>query len=230
MTTDSAASRGPLRWVVRETLGTVMVLVILMLSAGRWDWWAGWALVSIYAGWVAGNAVLILPRHPDLLVERATQRPERSWDRRILAWVGMLTVAAYVVAGVDERLGWSNVPVWVQWAGGVAAAAGYALVTWSMLANAYFSTVSRIQAERGHAVATGGPYRFVRHPGYVGATAFQGATPLLLGSWVALPLGLVGAGLMVARTRLEDRMLAEELPGYPEFADTVRWKLVPGVW
>ena len=226
----AAARAGARRWVVRETLGVITVLAALLLSAGRWDWVAAWALAGVYAGWVAANTLLILPYRPDLLAERATRRPERRWDKIILGWVGVLTLAAYVVAGIDARMGWSAVPTWAQWTGGGVATAGYALVTASMRANAYFSTVSRIQADRGQEVATGGPYRVVRHPGYVGAAAFQMATPLLLGSWAALPLGVIGAALMVLRTGLEDRMLTEELPGYTTYASSVRWRLVPGVW
>jgi len=101
-----------------------------------------------------------------------------------------------------------------------------------MVSNAYFSTVVRIQEERGHAVCTSGPgpYRFVRHPGYAGAILQSLATPLLLGSLWALVPGGLAALLVVARTALEDRMLHEELEGYREYAAQVHYRLLPGVW
>jgi len=111
-----------------------------------------------------------------------------------------------------------------------AAALGYALVTWAMTANAFFSLVNRIQAERGHSVATQGPYRLVRHPGYAGAIVFELASPLALGSLWALIPGVVSALLMIARTGLEDRSLHTELPGYADYARQTPYRLLPGVW
>ena len=104
------------------------------------------------------------------------------------------------------------------------------LLTWSMASNAFFSTVVRIQDDRGHAVASGGPYRFVRHPGYVAAILFYLVTPLMLGSvWTFIPSVLMVL-LFVVRTALEDRTLREELDGYWEYAQRVRYRLLPGVW
>jgi protein-S-isoprenylcysteine O-methyltransferase Ste14 len=212
-------------------MGVAFVAAILLVSAGRWDWGAGWGLTAIYATWLICTVLLVMPTHPDLLAERASRRPERSWDKAILGATGILTVAAYVVAGLDVRNRWGgDMPDLLQWFGASVALCGYLLVVISMRANAYFSTVSRIQTDRGHRVATGGPYKVVRHPGYVGAAAFAAAAPLVLGSWVAAPIGFVTALLLVLRTALEDRMLREELEGYREYAAAVRWRLVPGVW
>jgi len=99
-----------------------------------------------------------------------------------------------------------------------------------MQANRFFSAVVRIQEERGHAVASGGPYRFVRHPGYVGMIAQFLVTPLTLGSlWALMPAG-IAVGLYVWRTALEDRTLREELAGYQDYAARVRYRLLPGIW
>jgi len=238
MSTDSTGSsdaaatrRGALRWLLRETLGVLVVAVILVLSAGRWDWTAGWALTAIYAVWVGGTAILIMPVHPGLLAERASRRAGQGWDRSVLAGVGLLTTLAYVLAGLDVRNGWGpEMPTGLQWAGGAGALAGYLLVTLSMRANPFFSSVARLQTDRGHRVATDGPYRVVRHPGYVGAAAFGVSAPVVLGSWIAVPLGFLTAALLVIRTALEDRMLLEGLTGYAGYATRVRWRLLPGFW
>jgi len=107
---------------------------------------------------------------------------------------------------------------------------GYGLFMWAMASNAYFSEGVRIQSERGHAVASGGPYRFVRHPGYVGVIIAHLATPFLLGSlWALIPSALL-AGLFVLRTHLEDKTLTAELDGYEAYTQETRFRLLPGIW
>jgi len=127
----------------------------------------------------------------------------------------------------------SSLPLPVGWTGsgvGSSVVSGLALFLWAMASNAFFAEGVRIQSERGHTVATGGPYRTVRHPGYAGAILAQLATPLLLGSsWALIPTAGSVIGYIV-RTGLEDRMLLAELPGYAEFAETTRHRLVPGLW
>jgi protein-S-isoprenylcysteine O-methyltransferase Ste14 len=224
--------RGVVRWLIRETMGVVLVGVVLFISAGRLDWPMGWALVGIYALWVAANALILIPRCPELLVERASRRTDvASWDTKLMAVIGLLTLVKYVVAGLDLRFGWPPpLPVWLQGAALIVSALGYALGTWAMASNAFHSMVYRLQEDRGHSVATGGPYRYVRHPSYLGTIAFELATPLMLGSlWAFIPGGLA-ALLFVVRTALEDRSLQAELEGYQEYAARVRYRLVPGVW
>jgi protein-S-isoprenylcysteine O-methyltransferase Ste14 len=136
-----------------------------------------------------------------------------------------------VVAGLDVRFAWTG-ETRAGWniAGGVVLGIGLGLAGWAMIANAFFSTAVRIQEERGHTVCRSGPYRFVRHPGYVGFTLQSVGTPILLGSLWALVPGIAAAVLMVVRTSLEDRMLQSELAGYQDFAREVGYRLVPGLW
>jgi protein-S-isoprenylcysteine O-methyltransferase Ste14 len=107
---------------------------------------------------------------------------------------------------------------------------GYALVVWATASNAFFSQIVRIQFERGHMVATGGPYQYVRHPAYLGAILYELAVPVLLASWWALIASGVSAILLILRTALEDRTLQAELPGYVDYARQVRRRLLPGIW
>jgi protein-S-isoprenylcysteine O-methyltransferase Ste14 len=107
---------------------------------------------------------------------------------------------------------------------------GYVLGTWAMVTNAYFSAVVRIQKDRGHKVVTDGPYRFVRHPAYAGGVVSSIAMPLMLGSfWALVPSG-IALIFLVIRTKNEDKMLMEELPGYSDYAQQTRYRLVPGIW
>lgn len=228
----SETTRGVARWVRREALGTLVVAATLFIPAGRLDWAMGWALVAIYAAWSGANALILIPRCPELLAERATRRRgTKTWDTAILGVIGLTTIAKHVVAGLDLRFGLTaQMPLALQVAALIVAALGCALVTWAMASNAFFSMVVRIQEDRGHTVATGGPYRQVRHPGYVGTIAFEVATPVMLGSLWALIPGALAALLMAVRTALEDRALLAELQGYRDYASRVRYRLLPGVW
>ncbi len=136
-----------------------------------------------------------------------------------------------VIAGLDHRFGWSTgIGIVAQIGAFVVCCCGYALVVWATAANVYFSQIVRIQTERCHEVATGGPYRFVRHPGYTGTILTAVATPILLTSWWALALSVPAASLLILRTILEDRTLQAELPGYVEHARRTRYLLVADVW
>jgi protein-S-isoprenylcysteine O-methyltransferase Ste14 len=149
----------------------------------------------------------------------------------ILGLYGVITLVRYVVAGLDQRYAWSTgISLPTQIVALIIAALGYGLVVWATGTNAYFSQTVRIQNERGHHVVTGGPYRFVRHPGYISTILVELASPFVLGSWWAMILSVVTIALFIVRTGLEDRLLQHELEGYQEYTQTVRYRLVPGVW
>jgi protein-S-isoprenylcysteine O-methyltransferase Ste14 len=223
--------RGVIRWLVRETVGVVMVGGILFLAAGTWRWPMAWLLVGIYALWVAVQAVAIIPKNPGLLVERTRRGRELNWDTKLMSIIGLLTLTKYIVAGLDYRFGWSpEIPSTLQVIAALLAAAGYALGAWAMISNAYFSMTYRIQEDRGHAVASAGPYGVIRHPAYLGTIIFELSTPILLGSLWALIPGAMAAGLFVLRTKWEDRALQTELVGYADYARRVEHRLLPGIW
>lgn len=231
MTTEtSEVRRGVARWIIKSIVYAVLFGAALFAPSGDLKWGAGWLYLAIY---VANQAILtlILPR--DLLSERSTaQEGSKGWD------IGLATAAAllmpigiYLVAGFDHGKAWSDTrsPV-VQIIALAFMVGGIALSDWAMMANRFFSGLVRIQTDRGHTVQTGGPYRFVRHPGYVGGILHHIAAPLMLGSWWALIPGVTGALLFVIRTALEDKTLQEELPGYKAYTQQTRYRLVPGIW
>jgi protein-S-isoprenylcysteine O-methyltransferase Ste14 len=189
--------------------------------------------VALFLAFDAATALVVIPRYPDLLIERSRANSDaKPWDKVIMPLAsGFLPLISYIMAGFTERWDWGPpMSQEAQIAGLVLTIAGYGVVVWAMGANAYFSPLVRIQQERGHQVADGGPYRIVRHPGYLGAIVFTLAVPILLGSWWALIPGVLAAIIYVLRTFLEDRTLAEELPGYSEYQQRTQYRLFPGVW
>jgi protein-S-isoprenylcysteine O-methyltransferase Ste14 len=220
------------RYAVREALGLAVMAAALFLSAGQLAWWPAWACLAVMLSWTVATGVVILRLNPRLLAERlGPRRGAKPWDLAIMSILGLTQLARYIVAGLDHRYGWTGgLPLAAQMAALVACVVGYALVVWATASNAFFSQIVRIQSERSHMVATGGPYHFVRHPAYVGAILFELAVPVLLASWWAMILSGLNAILLILRTALEDRTLQSELAGYADYARQVRYRLLPTVW
>jgi protein-S-isoprenylcysteine O-methyltransferase Ste14 len=220
------------RYAIREILGLVVMAVALFGSAGRIDWWAAWAALAVMAAWIAATAIILFRYNPDLLAERLGPRKgSRPWDTAIMSLLGLIQLARYIITGLDQRYGWtSGLPAAAQVAALALCILGYALVVWATASNTFFSQIVRIQSERGHAVATGGPYHHVRHPAYAGAILYELAVPVLLASWPALIVSSLNALLLILRTALEDRTLQAELIGYADYARRVRYRLLPGIW
>lgn len=205
--------------------------VALFWSAGRIDWWPAWAAIAVWV-WYTTVEFFVLRANPALVAERYTPpKGAKSWDRAIMSLLRLTQLARYILAGFDQRYGWTGgFPLAVQIVALAACVLSYSLLAWSMASNAYFSQIVRIQSDRGHAVASGGPYRYVRHPAYIGMILFELAMAILLASWWALLASGVCALLIILRTALEDRALQAELPGYAAYARQVRYRLFPGIW
>jgi protein-S-isoprenylcysteine O-methyltransferase Ste14 len=220
------------RYAIRETMGLVIMGVALFWSAGRINWWPAWAAIAVMLAWIIATAIIILRYNPDLLAERLGPRKgAKPWDTAIMSILGLTQLARYILAGLDQRYGWTGgFPLAAQLAALVVCAFGYALVVWATASNAFFSQIVRLQPERGHTVATGGPYHSVRHPAYLGAILSEVAVPVLLASWWALTLSSLNAILLILRTALEDRTLQAELAGYVDYARQVRYRLLPRIW
>ena len=233
---QKAAGRA-LSWsvVLRALFFFLAMPFVPLLVAWRWDWWQGWASAGLAILASAVSRAVALRKNPDLAVERGrgtSGEGTKGWDRVLGPAVALYgSLALSVVAGLDKRFGWPpELPVWLNLLGAGLIALGYALGTWAMVVNRFFSSVVRIQKDRGHTVVTTGPYRFVRHPAYSGGALALPAGALLLGSlWALIPASLVAVAL-VARTALEDRTLSEELPGYADYARQTRYRLFPGIW
>jgi protein-S-isoprenylcysteine O-methyltransferase Ste14 len=220
------------RYALREPMGLVVMGVALFWSAGKIDWWPAWAALGVMFSWTVAMALVIFRIHPALLAERVGPRKgAKPWDLNVMGLVGLMQLARYIVAGLDERYGWTGgMPQAAQIAALIVCVLGYSLFVWATASNAFFSQIVRIQTERGHSVVTDGPYRYVRHPAYIGAILYELAVPILLASWWSMPFSVLSAILLTVRTALEDRTLHSELPGYADYARQVRFRLLPGIW
>jgi protein-S-isoprenylcysteine O-methyltransferase Ste14 len=221
--------------VVAQVLFFIVVIPCLpLLISRRWDWWEAWVYAIICILGFAISRALAARHHPDLLAERARfMRHENTeaWDRLLAPLVGLGGGLIPLVAGLNALFdGSSTFSLPVKIVSLVIILAGYALSSYALIKNRYFSGMVRIQADRGHQVVSSGPYRWIRHPGYAGALLTYLVTPVFLDSpWVFLPVVFLTI-VLVIRTELEDRTLQDQLEGYRDYARRVRYRLLPGVW
>ena len=215
-------------------VAVALLAALLFLSSWRLDWVMAWVYVGTFAVALTAMTVYQELGNPELMDERSEFKPRegvQTWDVILSAVARVSLLGSYVVAGLDVRFDWKpEIPLAVQIAAFALGLLGAGLIVWAMAANRYAVVYARIQQERGHVVATTGPYRFVRHPFYVGVIIFALMVPLALGSpWALIPGGLAVL-LFVVKTAAEDRMLQAGLPGYAEYAQRTRYRLLPGVW
>jgi protein-S-isoprenylcysteine O-methyltransferase Ste14 len=229
----------PNKSVTPLALALMLIFIVLvplspLLISGKWNWWQAWAYAAISIFGFAIGRALAARHNPGLLAERARfMRYEntQAYDRLVAPLVGLGSALIPLAAGLEMRLGLS-IPygLALNMVGLVVLLVGYWLASYALIENRFFSGQMRIQTERGHQVVSSGPYRWMRHPGYIGAILAYLMTPLLLNSgWGFVPAVVISV-LMVIRTSLEDRTLQEELDGYREYTGRVRYRLVPGVW
>ena len=222
------------KWIKQTAIFTLIFGASLFISSGQLGWTMAWAYLAVF---VAGQAIvglILVPGNPELAAERAQFKRDApyNWDRPLTGIVSLFgPLATLIVAGLDVRFGGVfQISLTLQLVAMAVVVMGSLLAAWAMAANRYFYGFVRIETERGHTVATGGPYRIVRHPGYAGGVLCDLAVPLMLGSlWALIPAGLTTCAIIL-RTALEDRTLHEELEGYREYAQRVRYRLLPGVW
>jgi protein-S-isoprenylcysteine O-methyltransferase Ste14 len=206
----------PVSAYIQAALFVVLNAVILFAAAGTVQILGFWVYVAIFAAVMVASFAFL---DPGLLRER--MRPGGQRPPLALRLFTLVLLLHWIVAGLDRgRFHWSD-----------DVAAGYGLALWAMLVNRFFSSVVRIQSDRGQYVITTGPYRWIRHPGYLAGVVIMVASGIALGSWLATAILIVlSLPFLLHRAITEDRVLQAELPGYRDYAARVRWRVLPGIW
>jgi protein-S-isoprenylcysteine O-methyltransferase Ste14 len=225
-------SKEYLKIVVKGFISLLFIIAFIFLLAGRLTYWQGWVFSIVMVLLVVIQMIAFADK-TDLARERFKPGPgTKWWDKVFWALYAPLFFAIFIVACLDVgRFLWSpQLPLVVYVISYIAFIFSIYLYSWAMWVNTWFSSTVRIQTDRAQEVVQTGPYRYVRHPGYVGGILMAISTSLVLGSlWGLIPAVFV-IMLLIIRTYLEDTTLQKELPGYFDYVKKVRYRLVPGLW
>lgn len=223
-----------LRMILILFVFIVLIPMSPLLISWQWDWWQAWVYFLINLFGFIISRLIANQRHPDLIVERGQYldhpNPE-PWDKTLSVFLGLFGALIPITAGVDARFGagW-DLGLSLEIIAILIILIGYAISSYALIENRFFSGVVRIQTDRGQHVINTGPYRWVRHPGYAGAILTYLMTPLLLESgWTFIPV-LLTIVIIFTRTALEDQTLQEKLDGYRTYTKQVPYRLIPGIW
>lgn len=218
--------------IIRTIFTTLFALAAIFVPAGTLKWTEAWVFIILYTVAVSAAIIWMKKKAPGLLKERMGKKKDvKSWDKIFRALYSIFLLGMLILPGLDAvRFQWSNVSLIAKILAFIGFLPGSGLAFWAMKENAYSSDVVRIQEDRGHTVCTTGPYKYVRHPMYVGVILIMLCFPLSLGSLYTFIPAVIIVILFFSRTALEDKTLLEELPGYKEYAQKVRYRLIPGLW
>jgi len=215
-------------------LGLLVIATVLFALAGTLRFWQGWVFLAFAWGPPFAFALYSVKHDPGLLKRRINVKEENPKQALATVLASTVMFCSIVSSGLDFRFRWSRawlgggVPLWATLVGQAAVLAGVGLVIWVMKVNTFAARA--IVVEVGQKLATGGPYAVVRHPMYSGALLFVLATPLALGSYIALPAFLLVIPLLAFRLLDEEDVLRRDLPGYVDYCQHTRFRLLPGVW
>ena len=218
-----------LKMVARFGLLIFVFFAMPFVCAGTIYWPEAWIMVLIYLAWALPLLTWMKKNNPKLLEERMdVTRRTQEWDKIVLILGLVCYFGFFVIPGLDYRFGWSEMPVYLEIVGFVGMALAFTAMFIVMRANTYLSRA--VEVQEGQKVITTGPYKYVRHPLYAAMLVYCISVPMSLGSYYGIIPALGMIALMLVRTSREDKFLHENLPGYKEYAQKTRYKLVPGVW
>jgi protein-S-isoprenylcysteine O-methyltransferase Ste14 len=221
------------RRLVLSLLGMALFFALfLFLPAGSWTWEMGWLFILAFTTLGALAWLYLWRVNPEVLAARVNpHQGTKPWDKVLLGLFFLTGLATVPVAALDAgRFHWSALPWWACLVGYALLVAGMALMAWAQAVNKFFEPTVRIQQDRGQTVIDAGPYAFVRHPGYLSWFPMSAGIALSLGSLWALAPAALSCVVLVLRAQWEDQTLQAELPGYEEYTQRVRYRLIPGVW
>ena len=208
--------------------GLLLVGLLIFLPAGTFSYTYGWLLIGLLFAPMLIAGFVMLAKSPEFLKKRLDAKEKQGTQKGVVAFSGLMFIAGFVVAGLDFRFGWSMMPGWVIILASVLFLIAYALYTEVMRENAYLSRT--IKVEEGQTVVDTGMYGIVRHPMYAVTILLFMVIPLVLGSWYALIAFAFYPAVIVVRLKDEEALLTRELPGYVDYKQKVKYRLIPFVW
>ena len=214
--------------ITKFLLGVVLVGLLIFLSAGTLRFSSGWLLMGILFVPMFGAGLVMLAKNPGLLQSRLKAKETQREQDLVVKLSGLMFIAGFVVAGLDFRFDWSVMPQWVTIAASVLFLLSYALYAEVMRENAYLSRT--IKVEEGQKVVDTGLYGIVRHPMYAVTILMFMVMPLVLGSWYALIPFAFYPVIIIVRLKDEEDLLTRELPGYVEYKQKVKYRIIPFIW
>ena len=220
----------PLRKIllIRFSAAFIVLALVLFLTAGSLTYWQAWVYLGVLFVPLALVVNYFLKRDPAFLERRMRVHEREGTQKRIQAFGSILFFLGFLIPGLDYRYGWSIVPIPLVLAADAVVFLGYFFIFLVFRENSYASRI--VEVEAGQRVITTGPYALIRHPMYLGIILMFLATPLALGSWCSLPIFLLLPISLVFRIRNEEDVLVRQLPGYAEYCEEVRYRLLPLVW
>jgi protein-S-isoprenylcysteine O-methyltransferase Ste14 len=214
-------------------LVVTVAVSLLFVPAGTWRFWQGWAYLAVTVTPAIAIYLYFLKVDPQVIERRMQRQEQVSEQRRLIRWTKLLFVGAFLLPGLDYRLGWSRSlagqePLWLTVFSLAMVLAGMLFAAWVVNVNRFAGRTIRVEA--GQTTISTGPYRLVRHPMYLGSGMLCLFTPLALGSWVALPAFALLLPFFAFRLLNEETVLRKELPGYTDYCLRTKWHLIPFVW
>lgn len=208
--------------------GLLLVGLLIFLPAGTLAYRNGWLLVGLLFVPMLIAGFVMLAKSPEFLKKRLDAKEKQGTQKGVVAFSGLMFIAGFVIAGLDFRFGWSNMPTWVIVAASVLFLCAYALYAEVMRENAYLSRT--VKVEQGQTVVDTGLYGIVRHPMYAVTILLFLMIPLVLGSWYALIVFAFYPAIIVIRLKDDEALLTQELSGYAEYKNKVKYRLIPFIW
>lgn len=214
--------------LTKFTCGLLLVGLLIFLPAGTLCYPYGWLLIVLLFGPMLIAGFVMLAKTPEFLKKRLDAKEKQSAQKGVIAFSGLMFIVGFAVAGLDFRFGWSEMPTWVIITASVLFLVAYALYAEVMRENAYLSRT--IKVEEGQTVVDTGMYGVVRHPMYAVTILLFLMIPLVLGSWYALIAFAFYPAIIIVRLQDEEKLLTRELPGYYEYKQKVKYRLIPFIW
>ena len=208
-----------IRGIVQVLVLYLVLGLVLFLAAGTVSWFYGWVFLILFYGFSFGIVLWLLRHDPGLIEERTGFKSNQpTWDKAYVILLVVFFGIWWISMPLDAvRFHWSQMPAWLHLVGAIVLLSSFYLFYLTFRENSYLSTVVRVQEDRGQTVVSTGPYRYVRHPMYIGMLLFCLGSALLLESWIGVLLGLLHEGMLATRALREERVLQKGLKGYDAY-------------